>query len=67
MTSRQAVSPIRVVRRRWAHGVVGSLGHDLVGVEVLEPLELDQRLQARGDPAVRRRARYLTTGWIRRA
>src|SRR3712207_7773164 len=30
-----------------------SLRHDLVGVEVLEPLELDRGLQIRVDPVVR--------------
>ena len=36
------------MRLRWALRAAGSLGYDLVGVEVLEALKLDQLLQGSG-------------------
>ena len=50
--SRRAVLPSSVVRLRWARVGVGSLGYDVVGVEVLEALEPDQLLEGGVDPAV---------------
>lgn len=45
--------PSSVVRLRWARVGVGSLGYDVVGVEVLEALEPDQLLEGGVDPAPR--------------